>query len=378
MRVARLLNLSVLALCVGNVACGAGGGPGTPKSTGGGGAQSGSPVYVTNNSAGNVSVYQLNETSGALQRTTGSPVTTGGSSPDSMATDPAKKFLLVANSASTSISVFSINSSTAALSAVTGSPFSTPGNSVRMVMHPNGRFAYTLSGTPGQIFGYSFNSSTGALALLTGFPVSLSSSGEAGLAISPNGSFLYTSNPTSNVISSFAIGTTGALTPLTTTIPKQGSPFYLTFDSSGNFLFGVNLGGNVGTGNVSVFSVSLTGALSEVTSSPTPVGTTAVNAVFSQGALYVVNQTSNSVSAFALNSATGQLTELKGSPYAVGARPVSAAGAALGRFLIVTSNASSNTGSIQVFAIATDGTLTQVTGSPFTPDTAVPNQVLAF
>lgn len=379
MAVPRLFRLNVLALCAGMIACDSGNGMGGGgKGTGGGTTQTGSPVYVTNNSAGNVSVYQLDQTTGLLQRTTGSPVTTGGSSPDSMATDPAKKFLLVANSASSSISVFSVNSSTAALSLVTGSPFTTPANSVRMVMHPSGNFVYTLGSTPGQILGYSFNSTTGALALLTGFPVSLGSTGEMGLAISPNGSFLYTSNPHTNVITSFAIGPAGGLTLLTTTNPRQGSPFYLAFDTSGSFLFGVNVGGSLGAGSVSVFSVSLTGALSETATSPASVGATPVNAVFSQGSLYVVNQSSNTVSAFAVNSGTGQLTEIKGSPYTVGARPVAAAAAALGRFLIVTSSSSSNGGSIEVFAVATDGTLTQVTGSPFTPDTPVPDQVLAF
>lgn len=245
-------------------------------------------------------------------------------------------------------------------------------------MHPSGNFVYTLNGTPAQIQGYSFNSTTGALTPLTGFPISLNTSGETGLAISPNGGILYTSNPNTNLITSFSIAANGALTPITTTAPRQGSPTYLTFDSSGNFLFGVNAGGNLGAGSVSVFSVSVTGLLTEVLGSPFAVGTAPVSAVFSQGALYVVNQTSATVSAFGLNSSTGQLTELTGSPYTVGARPVSAATAALGRFLIVTSSASSNGGSILVFAIAANGTLTQVIGSPFTPDTATPDQVLAF
>ena len=303
---------------------------------------------------------------------------TGGSSPDSMTTDPSKKFLLVANSSSSTISVFSVDSSTAALTRVTGSPFATLASVVRIVMHPSGNFVYTLSSTPAQIQGYSFNSTTGVLSPLSGFPVSLSASGEMGLTISPKGGVLYTSNPNTNTINSFVIAANGSLTPLATTTPLQGSPIYLTFDTTGNFLFGVNVGGSLGMGSVSTFSVAVTGALTEIAGSPVLAATAPVNAVFSQGFLYVVNQTSSSVSAFGLNSSTGLLTELKGSPFAVGARPVSAATAVLGRFLIVTSSASSNGGSILVFAIAADGTLTQVTGSPFTPDTPVPNQVIAF
>ena len=131
-------------------------------------------------------------------------------------------------------------------------------------------------------------------------------------------------------------------------------------------------------GSVSVFSVSPLGALTEVLGSPFVAGTTPVHAVFSQGFLYVVNQTSNNVSAFSLNGTTGQLTAVAGSPFSVGTRPVSAAAAVLGRFLIVTSSASVNAGSISVFAINASGTLTIVPGSPFTPDTSSPDQVLAF
>ena len=368
--------LSLLVLGLGMVACG--GNSGGTRTIGGGTSQTGSPVYVTNSSSPTVSAYQIDQTTGALQHTSGSPVTTGGSSPDSMATDPAKKFLLVANSASGTISVFSVNGSTAALTAVSGSPFATPPNAVRIVMHPSGNFVYTLSGTPAQIQGYAFNATTGALTVLTGFPVSLNSTGEAGLAISPNGGLLYTSNPTTHVITSFSIGTNGALTRLNTTSPLQGSPNSLTFDSNGNFLFGINVGGSLGAGSVSVLSVSPAGALTEVSGSPFAAGAAPVSAVFSLGFLYVVNQSSSTVSAFVLNGTTGHLTELKGSPYSVGTRPVSAAAAVLGRFLIVTSSASSTGNSIFVFAIAADGTLTQVSGSPFMPDTATPNQVLAF
>ena len=376
MGVPRFSYLFLLTMCAGMVACGGIGSGG--RTIGGGGNQTGTPVYVTNNSSASVSVYQINETSGALQTTTGSPVQTGGTSPDSMATDPAKKFLLVANSASSTVSVFSVNSTTAALTRVTGSPFATQPNIVRMVMHPSGNFVYALSGTPAQIQAYSFNSATGALVALAGFPVSLNTTGETGLAISPNGAFLYTSNSSTNVITSFSISTNGSLTRLTTKSGLQGSPFYLTFDTTGNFLFGINIGGNVGTGSVSVFSLSAAGVLTEVSGSPFPAGATSVNAAFSQGFLYVVNQTSNTVSALALNGTTGLLTELKGSPFAAGARPVSAAAAVLGRFLLVTSTATGNGGAISVFAIAADGTLTQVTGSPFTPDTPTPDQVLAF
>lgn len=348
-------------------------------SGGGGGSSAGTPVYVSNSSGSSVSFYRLNGTSGALQRGTGSPVVTGGSSPDSLAVDPAKKFLLVSNISSASISVFTVNSTTAALTAVNGSPFAAGASATRLVADPKGNFVYGLSATPAQILAYSLDAATGALTPLAGFPLSLSASGQSGLAISPNGQFLYTSNPNTNLITGFSVGTNGALTQLAvTTSPSKGSPVFLAFDGSGSFLFAVNGGGNLGGPSVSVFSVSATGVLTEVTGSPTPVGTAPVAAVFSQGFLYVLNQTSGTISAFVFTTSTGQLAELKGSPFTVGTRPVSLTTAALGKFLIVTTTGTSGSGSIAVFSIAADGTLTAVTGSPFTPDTAAPDQVLAL
>lgn len=372
-----VIGLSVLISSFTMLGCG---GSNSGNSTGGGGGSStGTPVYVSNSSNPSVSFYLLDSTTGALQRGSGSPVSTGGSTADSLALDPAKKFLLVSNASSANISVFSVNSTTAALTAVRGSPFAAGANAARLIMHPKGNLVYALSSTPAEILAYSFDSTTGSLAPLSGFPLSLSTSGQSGLAISPNGQFLYTSNPNTNLITGFLIGTDGTLAQFaTTTSPSKGSPVFLNFDSSGSFLFAVNAGGNLGGPSVSTFSVSATGALTEVTGSPTTVGTAPVSAVFFQGFLYVLNQTSGTISAFALTSSTGQLTELKGSPFTVGTRPVSVTTAALGRFLIATSTGSSGSGTIAVFSIAADGTLTPVAGSPFTPDAAAPNQVLAF
>jgi 6-phosphogluconolactonase (cycloisomerase 2 family) len=245
-------------------------------------------------------------------------------------------------------------------------------------MHPTGKFLYGLSSTPAQIDAYNFDTTAGSLSPLSGFPVSLSASGEMGLVTSPNGAFLYTSNPNTNLITAFAVATNGTITRLGTTSPSKGSPVFLTFDSSGNFLCAVNGGGALGGGSVSVFNVSPTGGLTEVSGSPFTAGSTPVSATFSRGVLYVVNQTSSSLSAFALNISTGQLTEIKGSPYPLGTRPVWASPAVHGTFLVVTNSASGTGGSISVFSVANDGTLTPVSSSPFTPDTPTPDQVIAF
>jgi 6-phosphogluconolactonase len=75
----------------------------------------------------------------------------------------------------------------------------------------------------------------------------------------------------------------------------------------------------------------------------------------------VVNQATNSVSVFSLNSGTGALTEVSGSPFATGNLPNPVAIDPSGKFVFV-----GNTGgnSLSAYTIDLSGTLTPVTGTP--------------
>ncbi|HET9743161.1 MAG TPA: beta-propeller fold lactonase family protein [Terriglobales bacterium] len=366
--------LATLVLFCAN--CGGNGNGGTPPTTtsggGGGGTPTGTPVYVSN-SSGSVSVYLLS-TSGSLQTTTASPVSTSGSSPESLAADPALKHLLVTNLTSGTTAVFSISSTDGSLTPVTGSPFPTSLGQVRILFHPNGNFVYTLVNSPSEVIGYSFSATTGALAQLPGFPVTLGFQGASGMAITSDGNFLYAADNLSDSIDAFSINaSTGAITLLGTVNPTNGSPAFLSIDNANKFLFAVNSA----NGTVSALSIAADGTLSEITGSPFGAGTSPVSSAFAGGFLFVANQSSGNVSVFSENPLTGQLTPVTGSPFAAGARPNSLAVSGNGKFLIVTSS-SNGGGAIFVFSIGSDGTLTPVSGSPFAPDAQTPNEVVGF
>lgn len=361
-----------------STSCGGGSSPGS----GGDLPTTGTPVYVSNLSS-SVSSYVLDPSSGSLRRASGSPIVTGSSSSDapSLALTANKKFLLASDidsgGFSSHISVFSVDSTTAALKPVPGSPFTASAGIGTLVVHPNGKFAYGLSSS--QILAFSLDPTTGALAPLGAFLVSRTPISST-LAISPNGQFMYMSSPVPSVsgfspgITGFSIAPDGSLMLMRTIVMSEGLPGGLTFDSTGAFLFWVN-GVNPG---VSTFAVSATGALTEVGGSPAPVGMGPGDALFSRGFLYVLNQTSATISAFAFSSSTGQLTPLAGPLITTGTEPFSVATAASGRFLVVTTIVNGGGGTVAVFLIGTDGSLTSVAGSPFTPDTPSPTQVVAF
>ena len=95
--------------------------------------------------------------------------------------------------------------------------------------------------------------------------------------------------------------------------------------------------------------------------------------------VYVSNDGSANVSAFAINASTGTLTQVKGSPFAAGPEPWGVAVDPTGKFAYVTNvtdggklayvtniTSPSSSGSVSAYAInARSGALTQVPGSPF-------------
>jgi Lactonase, 7-bladed beta-propeller/WD domain, G-beta repeat len=115
---------------------------------------------------------------------------------------------------------------------------------------------------------------------------------------------------------------------------------------------------------VSVFSVSSSGALSQVPGSPFATGGAPYSVAFSPGGglLATANYTDNTVSVFSVSS-SGALSQVTGSPFTTASAPESVAFSPSGG-LLATANVADNT--VSVFSVSSSGTLSQVTGSPFT------------
>jgi 6-phosphogluconolactonase (cycloisomerase 2 family) len=142
----------------------------------------------------------------------------------------------------------------------------------------------------------------------------------------------------------------------------SGGPRSVAFSPSGGLLATSNSTG----ASVSVFSVnSATGAMTQVPGSPFATGLSPLGIAFSPsgGLLATANFNSNNVSVFSVNPSTGALTQVSGSPFATGNTPFSVAFSPSGN-LLAAANAQSNT--VSVFSVdSSTGALTQVPGSPF-------------
>lgn len=174
-----------------------------------------------------------------------------------------------------------------------------------------------------------------------------------------------------------AAGTALATAPVLTQVPGSpvsvgSNPASVAFSPSGRLLAAANNADNT----VSVFSVAPdgTGQLSAVVGSPFGTGPGPVSVAFSPsgGLLAVANSNQQTypyppgtVSVFAVGS-NGALTEVAGSPFTTGIGPTSLAFNPSGQFLAVANGGDST---VSVFSVGSGGGLTQVSGSPFATGT---------
>jgi 6-phosphogluconolactonase len=140
---------------------------------------------------------------------------------------------------------------------------------------------------------------------------------------------------------------------------------------SSGFVYVTNAGGNSGAGSISAYSIdSQTGSLLAVPGSPfaNPAIPWSI-AVDPKGRFaYVANRGDNTISAYAIDGTTGTLTPVPGSPFkqdpaASGDLPVSVAVDPAGKFVFV---ANYNSQTVRVYQLDQNtGALTQAPGSPF-------------
>ncbi len=125
---------------------------------------------------------------------------------------------------------------------------------------------------------------------------------------------------------------------------------------------------NQGANNISGYSIdSATGTLTALAGSPFAAGTqpVAIAVDLTGHFAYVVNQQDATLSAFLIDRTSGALTEVSGSPYATGLSPTSVAIAnnPSGSFVYV---ANGGGGSVSAYAMTTpSGALTALSGSPY-------------
>jgi 6-phosphogluconolactonase len=302
-----------------------------PPQTGGGGGttNTGDYLYVANATNTYLAGFSVAST-GVLSVLSGSPYNNSVAA-EAIAVTPQNTFLYAGTTAG--IFVYGIGSNGAITVQNDGAVAAEDIVATAMQVDSTGNYLLAVGISTTQqvqaIAIYTIDTTTGLLTAITGSPLALYSGSPSsptilpptGLLITPNNSYVYASLGTLGV-QVLTLGSGGALAagatptllaPLKTS--KSPSDQGTASDPNSLFLFVAEI--NTG---LRVFSIGSGGSLSEVSGSPYAVGTgpTAVDLDATGSYVYVANKGSNNISAFTLTAAAGKLTAVAGSPFSSG------------------------------------------------------------
>jgi 6-phosphogluconolactonase (cycloisomerase 2 family) len=274
---------------------------------------SGRFVYVANwgegNTAGSVSSYAINGTTGILTPT-GTMVapcaslSLGSCAPWSLAVHPSGKFVYVANDGGftpTSVSMYAIDT-TPRVDAIAGvldlkGIVAVDGRATSVTVDPSGKFAYVTDGGQNSdgskgtnVSMYSIDATTG---VLTSIGTIAAGPSPSSITIHPGGKFVYVGNSNSNDLSIYTIdATTGKLTLTGTVTGISG----IVIHPSGKF----------GYSGASIYAIdTTTGALTFAGTTGTASGPSTIHP--SGKFAYGLNSNLNTVSMYSIDPATGAL-----------------------------------------------------------------------
>ncbi len=368
-----LAGLSVSLLCVLFVfatACGSsksnsggsligGGSPGGGSPGGGspGGTAAPELLYALNVAIGspNAAISGFTSNSSGQLTPIGQPtnLTTDPNSGPSMVPHPSGKFLFVTSGLTIATYTVAPNGTLTSASSVPA-----PEIAYWMSVDPTGHFLYInqSAGNAGSIITYSIDQNTGALTQV-GQPQPMPL---GALVMDPKGRFLYVVNI--GTVQAFSINTTtGALTPAAATSGLNDDVIYVTPD--GRFMY---IGPQFprGTGEA-ITPYSINPASGALTQTGTETILNSGGPVFDPSSRFAFANDPAGIRAFTIDTSTGNLIEISGSPFSRGAVAAMSTNGidALtvdrsGRFLFVSDGKQ-----VGSFAIGSDGSLS-VVGSP--------------
>lgn len=301
--------------------------------------------------------------------------------------DHSGTLLFVSDFVNGKVDAFTIDTTNGALTAADGSPFSAgpaPGAG-GIAVDPSTKFLYATQMNSSAVAGFTIGTGTGVLTAIANSPFPAGNTPMQAI-VDPSGQFLYVSNYNDSMgtISAYTINaTSGALTAVANSpFPTQANfpgPNRMAFGGGGKFLY-VGMSGTVNPNNgISAFTIdSTSGALTQITGSPFTTGNDPQGVVSDPSGkfLYTANSQDNTVSAFTIDSSSGNLSAVSGSPVATASSPVALAVDPAGLFLFVGESGASG---LEIFSInGTSGALSAVSGSPFAIGSGVTGLTVAM
>jgi 6-phosphogluconolactonase len=365
-----------------------------PQTSSGGTTNTGDYLYVANSNNTFLAGFGV-ASSGALSVLSGSPYNNSVAA-ESLAVTPANTFLYAATT--NGIYVYGISSNGSITVQNDGSPSAQDVVATAMQVDSTGNYLLAVGISTAQqvqaIAIYTIDTTTGLLTAVAGSPLTLYTGNAStptvvaptGLLITPNNSYVYASLGALGV-QVLTLGSGGALaagaTPtLLAPFSKSTSPVDQGTASDPNSAFLFVAETNTG---LRVFSIGSGGSLSEISGSPYAVGTgpRAVRLDATGSYVYVANFGSNNISAFTLTAASGKLTAVAGSPFSSGGQmPIGIVNDNSKQFVAVINSGSNGSGGnsdLQLFKFdaTVDGKLDPVATATTGTDPTLPIAIAA-
>ncbi len=376
----RIIVGTVVALAIFSLSCG--------SSSHTGSTAPNHSAYVTLPDRGSVLLLHINGSNGIITTGAESPQVQN-TSPTGLALMPSKKFLYVMNSSShaNSISIFTVASDGTLTQTAPPTPVGFGPNNA--VIDPSGKFLLVTNNFGSDVSVFSIDSGSGALTEVAGSPF-FANANPTEIIITPIGGFVYVSNPGIGTITAFTLGSDGTLTqvpgsPFASLAGGGGGALGITVDNSGRFLYVANPSAvnpqQSNSGNISGFTIdSGTGALTRILGSPfsPTVGNSPTTVTVDPSGRFVYATTpgaSFAIWCFAINPTSGQLTSVTSSPFSQAAGGLFSLIDPSGNYLYIGS--SSPVGVNGYTFNPSTGAPTVVAGSPFATLSAPGKMVLS-
>lgn len=293
-------------------------------------------------------------------------ISSEGVFPTAIAIDPSGRFVYIVNNSSNTLAAFSINTtSNANIGGLTKlmEPIKTKASPWSIAIAPTG--GYLDISTNSGISQYKLDKTTGLLTLNKEFKIKdMSNGGNVGLTFNPNNNGLYVSIADKGGVHWFTTDKNGAIQKDSQTISARKGAFEMITDSLGKNLYVANY--NYNKRSISMYHIAKSGKLSQSNPANVNTGFTTLGMAITpnQNYVYASNFFGDSMSTLSRNLTDGILsvqavtTTSNSTPSLMAIDPT-------GRYLIVTSNGSSelgmyiidqNTGALTNFTKVASGT----------------------
>lgn len=301
-------------------------------------------IYVGNFGSSTLNSFYIDKqgvvTIAANSITTGA----GTSSVNDLQVSPDGKHLYSANKSTNNVSSYSISplaeTNSGQLTYLDVAAAGSGSSAVKF--HPNGKFAYITnsSALTNNISFYTVDQTSGALTLsLTSYTARTN---PTNLVFSPSGSHLFVINRGTSDISSYSVSSSsGALNTIALSTVTGSNPEDLAIHPNGSYLYTLCVGSN------RIYMHKNTGGtVSALTPAFINTGNGPKKLVISPNGkyVYVSNNTDNTISVYSIDSSTGLLTQIAGSPFAAvsGAGVYALSVTPESRFLIASGDSNGN------------------------------------